>query len=335
MNWRFYTSRLIAGVLGVVLLSAAFMKMTDMNLFIRQMKDYGVISDYLLLSIAGHGLIAVECALGAALIFFYRPRFTLTVTLFVTVIFVGVSGWAWLTRATADCGCFGAWVKRTPKQAAFEGLIMLALALTAWILSGRKEPRIRYRVVPVMVVAAFLAGLALPLAFGSRLTGPEPDRGRPGEEFAGGVLKPEGLDGIDLRQGDYLVVLMDTDCSHCRQAVAQLNRLSETPDLPGIIALSSKEEDQINAFEDELQALFPIGRITEEEFWRLLGDGNVPRTLLVRDHVVKRVWDVEIPDEDTVRSIIEKEAIFHPGNRALLSGLPDEKNAVGSPQVGK
>ena len=50
-GWRSNAPRLIAGAVGVVLLSAAFMKMMDMALFIRQIRDYGIISNYLLLSI--------------------------------------------------------------------------------------------------------------------------------------------------------------------------------------------------------------------------------------------------------------------------------------------
>ena len=108
-----------------------------------------------------------------------------------------------------------------------------------------------------------------------------------------------------LEHGDYLMVLMDTDCSHCRDAVTELNWLAEDPGLPGVIGLSFNGEDRLKAFREELQVIFPIGQITEEDFWRLLGDGNVPRTLLVRDSVVQEVWDIEIPDEHTVKSILE------------------------------
>ena len=58
-------------------------------------------------------------------------------------------------------------------------------------------------------------------------------------------------------------------------------------------------------FREELQAIFPIGRITEEDFQRLLGDGYVPRIVHVRDRVVQEVWDTEIPDEDTIKSTLE------------------------------
>lgn len=301
-GWRSNVPRLIAGAVGIVLLSAAFIKMMDMDLFIRQMRDYGIISNYLLLSINARALIALECTLGAGLLVFYRPKLTLLLTSALLLIFVGATGWAWLTDATRDCGCFGAWVKRTPGEAVLEGLILLGLTVIAWgIYRPSRRPEIRSK--GWIIAAACFAGLILPLAFGSPLTRPELNQTGTGDILLGD-FQIEGLDHIDLAHGDYLLVLMDTDCSHCRDAVAALNWLAEDLDLPEVLGLSSNNEDQLEKFRKDLQVIFPIGHITEEDFRRLLGDGNVPRTFLVRDRVVQEVWDIEIPDEHTIKSII-------------------------------
>jgi len=301
-GWWSNVPRLIAGAVGIVLLSAAFMKMIDMDLFIRQMRDYGIISNYLFLSISARGLIALECTLGVGLLLFYRPKLTLLLTSALLLIFVGATGWAWLTDATKDCGCFGAWVKRTPGEAVLEGLILLALTVIAWTIS-RPSRKSEARPKAWAIAVACLAGLILPLVFGSPVTRADPNQTRTGDIFLGD-FQIKGLDRVDLANGDYLIVLMDTDCSHCRDAVTELNWLAEDPDLPEVIGLSSNGEDQLKAFREELQTIFPIGLITEEDFWRLLGDGNVPRTFLVRDRVVQEVWNTEIPDEDTIKSIV-------------------------------
>ncbi len=301
-GWRSNVPRLIAGAVGIVLLSAAFIKMMDMDLFVRQMRDYGIISNYLLLGISARGLIALECTLGAGLLVFYRPKLTLLLTSTLLLIFVGATGWAWLTDATKDCGCFGAWVKRTPAEAALEGLILLVLTVIAWaIYRPSRKPEARPKAWAIAV--ACLAGLILPLVFGSPVTRVDPNQTRTGEIFLGD-FQIEGLDRVDLEHGDYLIVLIDTGCSHCRDAVAALNWLAEDPDLPEVFALSSNGEDQLKTFRKELQVIFPIGLITEEDFWRLLGDGDTPRTFLVRDRVVQEVWNSEIPDEDTIKSIV-------------------------------
>jgi hypothetical protein len=142
------------------------------------------------------------------------------------------------------------------------------------------------------------------LVFGVPLTSVDPNQTKAGD-FLLGDFQIEGLEHIDLTHGNYLLVLMDTDCSHCRDAVAALNWLAEDPDLPEVFGLSSNNQDQLEKFRKDLQVIFPIEHITEKDFWRLLGDGNVPRTFLVRDRVVQEVWDIEIPDEHTVKSILE------------------------------
>ena len=70
--------RLIAGVVGVILLAAAVLKSIDMQLFIRQIEDYGIITHpYYLLVVSAWFLIALEFTLGIGLVVFYRPNIRL------------------------------------------------------------------------------------------------------------------------------------------------------------------------------------------------------------------------------------------------------------------
>jgi hypothetical protein len=278
--------------------------MMDIDLFIRQMRDYDLLSNYFLLSISARALIALECSLGVGLILFFKPKLTLFLTSVLLLFFVGATGWAWLTNTTSECGCFGAWVRRTPAQAVLEGLILLTLAVIARALyrpSGKPEARSKAWIIAV----ACLAGLILPSTFSSPIRSADPNQTKTGDILLGNFLI-KGLDRFDLTQGDYLLVLMDTGCLHCRDAVDALNRLAEDPDIPEVIALSSNGESQLNTFRNEFQARFPIGHIAEEVFWRLLGDGDVPRTFLVRNRVLQEIWDTEIPDKNTIKSIAAK-----------------------------
>lgn len=67
----FWVPRLMAGIVGVILLTAALMKATDMEFFIRQMRDYGIIYRRDFLTLSAWGLIALEYTLGAGLLVFY------------------------------------------------------------------------------------------------------------------------------------------------------------------------------------------------------------------------------------------------------------------------
>ncbi len=76
-----WVSRLLAGMVGLVLLTAALIKAADMDLFVRQLRGYGILSHHLLLGVSAWGLIFVECSLGVALLLAYRPRLTLSLSI--------------------------------------------------------------------------------------------------------------------------------------------------------------------------------------------------------------------------------------------------------------
>jgi hypothetical protein len=305
--------RLLVGVLGLVFLVAAVLKATDMEIFIRQIRDYKIISHPNLLSIGAWGLVVLECTLGAGLLFFYRPRLTLPATALLLLIFIGTTGWAWLTGTTTDCGCFGSWLKRTTGQAAFEGLIMLAVTIIAWIGIPHSQVS-NTRTKAWAVAVASLIGLLLPAVSGFSVSRISLSEAKTAEiDFR--QLQIQNLYPIDLKHGMYLVVLMDTDCLHCQEGVEQLNGLARQPNVPPIIALFMNKKSELRKFEEEFQPIFSIKQIKEDLFWRLLGDGDIPRTLLLRDGLVVQMWDEKIPDKDRVSilSVQQKKPIAKAG----------------------
>jgi hypothetical protein len=68
-TWHLWV-RLPAGAVGLILLIAGLLKATDMELFIGQIRDYGIISQRIVLTLSTSGLIALECALGVGLLVF-------------------------------------------------------------------------------------------------------------------------------------------------------------------------------------------------------------------------------------------------------------------------
>ncbi len=301
-SWRYWVPRVLAAGVGLVLLTAGVLKAADMELFIRQIRDYGIISHRPLLALSAWGLIVAECILGVGLLVFYRPKVVLSVTALLLVIFGGATIWAWVTGATEDCGCFGAWLKRTPAEAVIEDLILLAAIAPAWFCRGRL-PTSHARVKVWVATAAGLIGVALPVVFGFPISGifrPPPKT----VQTELGSLQIQGLDYVDLTQGTYVVVLLDTDCSHCEEAVPQLNMLTETAHVNGIIALCTNDESERTQFAQEFQATFPIGQIGDDDFWRLLGHGDIPRYILASDGKVRKVWDQQVPDQDMIEAAL-------------------------------
>ncbi len=300
--WRLWLPRLLAGAVGLILLIAGLVKAMDMELFIRQIRDYGIISHYVLLGMSAWGLIALECALGIALLLFYRPKITLPLTSLLWLTFLGATSWAWITGATESCGCFGAWVESSPAQAVLENVILLVTTLFAWVFY-KESHRPQFRTKAWYVAIAFLIGMALPIAFGfpiSRISQ------SPWEtiEIELSKLQIEGVDKVDLSRGRHLIVIMDTDCDHCKEALPELDALAEATDLPSLIAISMNDESARRKFMEEFQPAFPLGQIEEDVFWRLLGLGDVPRTILLKDMRVQRVWDRHVPDRKSIKAAL-------------------------------
>jgi len=301
-EWRRWLPRLLAGIVGLVLLVAGLLKATDLMYFIRQLKGYGVITHPDLLVMSAWGLIALECALGAGLVLFYRPKLMLTLSTVLWLILLAGTLWAWITGATQDCGCYGPWLKQTPGEATRENVILLAITFAARMIYAQSEvQQARFKAWAVGI--AGLIGLGLPMIFGFSISGMvHPNSKNSGFEL--GELKTRGLEPIDLSRGTHLIVLIGTDCLHCQEAVPELDMLAEEEDLPPVVALSANDEQERREFLEAFHPLFPVGQISEEDFRRLLGDGELPRIILLHDGHAREIWDQTVPDMKRLKEML-------------------------------
>jgi len=305
MNFRKFsfrgiiTRRVFAAVVGIILLIAAVLKSYDIELFMRQIKDYRIITDHLHLMICAWGLITAEFALGASLIVYYRPRISVSLSIALFCMFIVATTWAWVTGVTEDCGCFGSWVKRSPSGAMIEDLFITGALFLAW--PGRDYKSGAGSSVRLsIVIAALIAGITLPVVYGAPvqdLLGIEREEGAEKDN----MFSVGALEDIDLKNNSFLFVLIGADCQHCRDSVKAFNRVAKNSDLPQIIGLSADDQDQIDAFIDDLEPAYRVLRISEDDFFRLLG-GATPYSILVVDRHVIRTWDEEVP---TVAEITE------------------------------
>ena len=303
-TWRLWVYRLPTGIVGLILLMASLLKATDMEVFIGQIRDYGIISQGIVLTLSAWGLITLECVLGVGLLILYRPRLILSLTALLLLIFLGATTWAWLTGVTEDCGCFSDWVKRTPGEAVLGNLILLTATALAWL--GHRNVQVpQPRIKAWAVATACLIGLTLPVVFGFRATGIHRPESK-AVEVDMGYLKMQGLEHIDLNHGMYLIVLMDTECLHCQEVVPELNALAQESDLPNIIGLCTNEESQRKTFVEEFELVFAIGKIEEDIFFRLLSGGEIPRIILLHDGHVQQIWDHKVPDKEKIKAVFSK-----------------------------
>ncbi|MGH9749551.1 MAG: MauE/DoxX family redox-associated membrane protein, partial [Candidatus Polarisedimenticolia bacterium] len=160
-------ARRIAGhcgrvALGLVFLLAGILKALDPAEFARQIAGYGLVGE----SIAAAGaplLIALEIGLGAALLLGAFPVAAAAAGCCLLAAFIAIEAYGLMHGRTEACGCFGAYVQRTPGQVIVEDLLFVGFGILAvWGLAAWRG--LARRAAFAAVVLAGAAGLALPLA---------------------------------------------------------------------------------------------------------------------------------------------------------------------------
>lgn len=222
-----------AVTLGLVLLVAAYAKALDPTAFADQIVAEGVT---FLLPAAVVALIALalEVGLGVALVLAVRRLWVLVPAALLSAFFLFLTGRAWWLTATgrrteASCGCFGNLVERTPAEAFWQDLLLLAVPL-ALAFVGRPRGGGRstaLRTAVAALAAVFAAGFAwrapeLPLDdLATRLS--------PGIEVielcAGAEPQRVCFDHVlpEVAEGEHLVVLAGLENPELTGAIDRLN----------------------------------------------------------------------------------------------------------------
>ena len=291
---------ILSGIVGLILLASGLQKAFEIDLFIHQMRDYQIVTNPLLVTFSAWGLVAFECCLGTALIINFHPKIAVPAAGLLFLIFIGATGYAWVTGVTDDCGCFGSWIKRTPKQAMLEDLILFAALMVAlkFNRSFRKWP---FFMKEILTATALLVGLLLPITAGplldrinTAITGPVK------EGFEPFVLKD--FSHKDLSVGRHIIFVLATNCPHCIEEMDNLNKIAEDKTLPDVISVCMNSQKEIEDFIFDFDAAFEIYQIAGDDYWRLLGDGKIPRTILINDGVIVKRWDFAAPDIDDLKA---------------------------------
>ena len=295
-------------IMGLIMLIAGATKVWDPVLFYWESMPFAQMLGLEPQSWTRAGKLAqilspLECALGIALLLNWRPRLTFPVATALMTFFTALTAYAWNLGVTANCGCFGAVVDRSPAEATVEDAAMLLLLVFGWWSMRRTEPPTR-SMGRWVVAGAAVAVLVLGVRFF-----PEVDR-LDGSDLQVGV----NLDGLrlndlemDLGEGDYLVELFSPKCGRCRSEVPKLNKWAEIPGLPPLVALHQFEPGSpvIAEFKQNLRPQYHIGSISFIDFRRLTWQAGFPRLAFVRDGEVKAVWEHdEMPSPEQLKNLV-------------------------------
>ena len=276
--------------LGLVFLAAGILKAVDPDEFARQIATYGIIPGGAA-RVSAYLLIAVEIALGAALVVGYRTRMAALLTSALLVVFMGATAYAWSQGRTEGCGCFGSFASRGPGDVLIEDTLFLALGALALLFSPSRSGRWRAAATAAAILAA---GIALP-AFAYALPLDPLVTGLRVGVPAGALQLHESP--TDLRHGEHFVALLNLDDPGARDLVKRLNAVSAAGGAE-VIAFYGGEVDERTIFCFNTNPSFEVVAVPPSDLKRLYR--KLPRFFLLKDGRVTRIWEKVPPAPEEV-----------------------------------
>ena len=269
--------------LGLIFVAAGVLKSLDVAEFARQTAEYGVVSPATA-SLLAPLLIAFETTLGVALLIGWRPRLAAALTGALLVFFISLEAWGISHGRTEACGCFGAYVKRTPQQVIYEDLAFLGLALIVVFALGAWQASRR-------ALAAGLTAAAAVVMLGFAVASPrlpiDPlvtslKQGRSATDLGiASRLPQEGPGGT-------LVAILDVTDPVSKDAATSLNALADAGGPVSVVALTPSSEQEQAAFMWEATPSFEV--VTADRGLLKPLYRRLPIYFLVRSGKVERIF---------------------------------------------
>ena len=294
-RWRRGVGHLGRVAIGLVLLVAGVLKGLDPAEFAHQVAGYGLLEPRLS-SVIAPALIVLEITLAVALLAGAWPRLSVLLSLVLLFGFIGIEAYGLSVGRTEACGCFGAYVQRTPAEVIGEDLLFAGLALLAlWGLAGWAGVRARRAATAlaatvVLSIVFVVASPSLPIdAYVTRLS-------------VGKSLKDLDLkDRVPvLAAGRHLVVLLDVSDPGAAEIAAVFNAMAARPGAPGIVGLTPSTEQEIDTFLWSAVPAFEIHRVDRDVIKRLYR--KLPRCFLIDGGRVTAVYDGAPPAAEDLLS---------------------------------
>ncbi|NUM55614.1 MAG: hypothetical protein HUU46_18365 [Candidatus Hydrogenedentes bacterium] len=325
-------ARPIEIAVGVLFIVSAASKALDVYSFAVQVRAYGIVRDQSAVLTIAYCMVALETALGAALLggFRFGGR-TLVFTSGLLVGFTALIAYAWAFKGLADCGCFGEYIKMGPGTSIAKNVVLLGMTGMAWFgfrnrpVAAQAEegdpavekPRKSNQTAAVGLALAGILIVAGALAMGEPAPAPTSAANTPvntaiaeAKPFAEFVPRLGGAP-VPLAQGEYLVAMLSASCEHCQAVARTLNELMQAPGAPMVVAIMMGTDGEMNDFMSLTDPQFPIQTIEVLTFMNLLHeDASAPPCFyVIRDGAIVRHLVAEEPSHDQLLEFATKAGV--------------------------
>ena len=278
-------------LVGSVFLLTGIAKALRSRQFVSHVLGYGLLPPSVLAPLA-IGFIALECALGVALILHSFPRWLIPATGLLLLCLTALSLWAAHSGRLEQCACYRGLVTLSPGQSALLNLGYGVLLALAWVY-----PAVGHRTTSWhWLLVALVMPTAAVLAWRSRdraLLEPFLKIGKPWRRH---WLRDSSR---DLGKGAHLVAFMHKDCAACKQAVPFLKILATQKDLPDVLGVMPSSDDELDRYKADFKLRFPLAAVDKRLFPYLVD--SMPTFVLIDDGVITGKWTGQLPGEYLAR----------------------------------
>ncbi len=293
------TARFVEILLGIFFIFSAATKAGNLDGFGVAISAYGVLKDPESVRMAAYFSLCIESLLGAAFLAGWRfGGLAYYGAVLLTAVFSALIIYGWQVNGLEDCGCFGTAIKMGPQASLVKNGILIAVLVGTW-LGLREADQLHTRAVLPKHWTRVLAGVGLAVVAVLYLMGNQThdstEKLVPGTEASDKdfpySFSTDGQD-FDLGTGKYLVVLLNTECGHCKASVPGLNALYDVEGLPGMVALMMGNDTTLDDFLLETEPAFPMQLMDDLHFMSHIKTAP-PILYYIQDGFIQHFWEWE------------------------------------------
>ena len=282
-------------IVGIIFLFTAIAKVIEPWKFVEHIFELKLLPLHLILS-TSLAFIALESALGIALILGLFPSLFIPVSILLLIALTIVAYWSTSTGRTEDCGCYNGWVDITPAQSLILNGIYIFFLISNIFFNKEQTTALWQWIVLVIIPVLSCAAAYASLLFFKRTGHPFIDltplkENRPWKQK---WLKENS--NSEILSGSKLIVFLSSQCPVCKKWLNVLKVVHYRDDLPeviGVIDLTSIEEAQ--EFISSFGLNYPVTMLNHKEYNKL-GIVQLPTAILLEDGIIQQKWQGGIPE---------------------------------------
>lgn len=275
-------------IVGLVLLITGIAKAVDSSQFISHVQRYRLLPHYTWAPRFAIVFIAVECALGVALILYVFPQWLIPGVILLLVGLSALTFWSTTSSRTEDCGCYGGLLVIPPNMSLLLNGCYILLLVQAWLHPVNHSTPIWQWVVSlvVFVCAGAMARYSRykPIVDLSYL--------KPGNRWKRNWLKNSSL---DFQQGTYLIAFLSPNCVYCKQWLPILNSIHDQQNIYQVVGAMFVPDEELEKFKAEHNVRFALVRIDKLLLAYMVN--GFPTGILLTDGKINHRWQGSFPKE--------------------------------------